>query len=110
MEERAEASWYRHTLLAAGSWLPLEHGGIGTVHDDLEPIPPAGRQLQICVVRDLGAALSAIAPWITTVAHPSGSKHYEPFVALLPGVRVAAPGKMQQPPLDGPVDLRRTRG
>jgi hypothetical protein len=105
--ERAEATWYRQTLKAVGSWFALENGGIGVVHDELEPIPPAGRHLQICAVNDLAAALKAIAPWITAVAYPGRDEFYRPLLALLPGARVSMPGKMQTPPLDGPVDLRR---
>lgn len=114
LDERAEESWYRQCV---SCFAPLLDSGQGTVsvrawHAESElarsvalQLPPAGRHLQVIPVVQLEPALLSLAPWLTSVSCNDAALRSR-LEALLPGARVCELGKMQTPPLDGPVDRR----
>ncbi len=106
-EEKADVRWHRDTLRFVGSSAPA---GKGLVF--LDPVaermilPPVGRHLSVTVTANVVPLVKELGPRITTVGF------FQP--GHLPGVlfesigprRFVDVGKMQTPPLDGPVDLR----
>jgi hypothetical protein len=107
-EEQADITWYRECVRTLGDWQGSDAGSVARVEERTEPIPPPGRNLQICSVTDAIATLKEITPQITCVARPASG--HLPWLAALRGAvhraRHCAVGKMQSPPFDGPVDLR----
>lgn len=106
-EETADALRHEATMTYLGSCVVA---GMGLVFLDPVPerilVPPVGRYLHVCVTQDALSLLQRLGPRLTTV----GVYHPE----ALPGLieerigprRVVELGRMQAPPLDGPVDLR----
>jgi hypothetical protein len=73
----------------------------------LSPAPPLRATLVGCCPRDRLAAL--LAPWphlVTALGAAVGDDLLATAQALCPAARTAALGRMQHPPLDGPVDRR----
>lgn len=108
-EERSAASTWMSTVAMLGG---LEEGPWGAVGLDVTSrsllLPPPGRHLHVMAARDiehLSRLLSPLAPFVTTIGASEG-----PLTAaarkLAPGARLASFGRMQRPPLDGPVDRR----
>ncbi len=118
LDERAEESWYRQCV---SCFAPLLDSGQGTVavrswQGETElasavalQLPPAGRHLQVIPVADVERALCSLAPWLTSVSCDDAALRSR-LEALLPGARVCAPGCMQMPAFDGPVDRRPALG
>jgi hypothetical protein len=105
-EERADARRWQESLAFAGRiWSGSQHAvGLG----DRLLVPPTGRHVQVLPVADALRAsqlLAPIAEAIVTMASddPEQVRHVAPAHA-----RIAALGRMQRPPLDGPVDRRPT--
>lgn len=103
-EERADARRWQEALAFAGRvWSGAHHGvGLG----DRLLVPPSGRHVQVLPVADASAVAALLAPIAASVVtlgsdEPEQVRHLAP-----PHVRVAALGRMQRPPLDGPVDRR----
>jgi hypothetical protein len=103
-EERAEARRWQESLAFAGRvWSGPQHAvGLG----DRLLVPPSGRHVLVVPVPDLPAAARLLAPVaaaIVTVGtdDPGRVRDLAPAHA-----RIAALGRMQRPPLDGPVDRR----
>ncbi len=107
LEELAEQSWYRDTMVYACGLLPA---GKGTVGYDLEGerilLPPVGRNLHVVAVEDFGAALGSVVGAVTAAGVAGPNETWEAVRQLLPQARISAIGKMQKPRLDGPVDRR----
>jgi hypothetical protein len=103
-EERADARRWQESLAFAGRvWSGSQHAiGLG----DRLLVPPTGRHVQVLPVSNaLGASqlLVPIAGSIVTMGSddPQQVRHLAPVHA-----RMALLGRMQSPPLDGPVDRR----
>ena len=96
---------YAFELFEAGS------GWVCVGNDDQVVFPPAERCLHVLRV---SAPVQVLAPWASHLTCIGASVSPPLTAALrraLPGARLVAPGEMQRPPLDGPVDLRHgTRG
>jgi hypothetical protein len=80
---------------------------------DVEPnalaLPPSGRHVHVARVADADEVLSLLAPFrgaITSIGQLDETSFFAPPVTLMPGARTLPLGRMQSPPLDGPVDLR----
>jgi len=114
-EELADETWYRQCIAGFGSVLDAGPGTVSCVSSEgtsegdavaLELlVPPAGRHLAVVPVAQLEPALLGLAPLITS----AGCSHAElerRVQHCLPRARVGALGRMQMPPLDGPVDRR----
>ena len=72
------------------------------------PLPPAARVVHVVPARAADAT-RLLGPWarfITTIGEACPGALLEAAVALAPGARSAKLGRMQRPPLDGPVDRR----
>jgi hypothetical protein len=93
---------------AMGTWLERPHHAIAV---DPEPealaLPPAQRCILVALCDEPASLLGDLVRHVTCIGHG----HEPPPRALLercPNARVVPLGRMQKPPLDGPVD-RRTR-
>jgi hypothetical protein len=112
-DERLESARWRETLAFAGSvWAGADHvvalGARGAGPMALA-VPPAGRHVLVAPVESEAEARQLLAPiarFVVSVgcsARPRG----DPVCALAPPhARLALLGRMQHPPLDGPVDRR----
>lgn len=75
------------------------------------PLPPAARMVSVAAVGDEAACEAVISPYrqlLTTVGLAGADDAARPLLALA-SVRFSELGKMQCPPLDGPVDRRGPR-
>lgn len=78
------------------------HHAVFCLGDGPPTVSPGGRTLTVHAVPDRAAAegvLAALGPSLTVVAS-------DVPLAVPRGLRTAAPGAVQRPPFDGPVDLR----
>jgi hypothetical protein len=72
-------------------------------------LAPPGRQFVVVVVEDAVAHARELAEHVTTFAVLGDSGFVRAIGDALPRARAAAPGRLQRPPFDGPVDLRASR-
>lgn len=110
---RAEIALHRATLEAIGAWWEGPGHGVG-----LDPaprslaLPPAARIAHI-VPASAASIDDLLAPWARVIA-ALGEDGVGPLIdaarRMLPRARRSPIGRMQRPPLDGPVDLRPARG
>jgi hypothetical protein len=110
-DERQSATLYQQTLQAVGRCYT---GTSFTVGLDIAPrgllLPPPGRRVHIARAQGADDLLRLVAPFapaltcvgLVSLTSPLGAK----MSSLAPRVRLLEIGKMQNPPLDGPVDLR----
>jgi hypothetical protein len=106
-EEQEEAVRWREALLFAGrTWSGSSHTvGLAPAGAPLA-LPPPGRHVHVAAVDGPGGARDALAPlarFVVTVG--TDGPALGPPVAH---ARPAALGRMQRPPLDGPVDRRQS--
>jgi hypothetical protein len=106
-EEREQAVRWREALLFAGrAWSGPSHTvGLAPAGAPLS-VPPPGRHVHVAPVDgpdDARAALAPLARFVVTVG--TDGPALGPPVAH---ARLAALGRMQRPPLDGPVDRRQS--
>lgn len=106
-EEQAEAERYETTMTYVGGHV---RAGKAIIVLDPEPerlyVPPIGRYLHLSRTEDPLGALQKLGPRLTSVAlfgAPSLSGKIHDSIGPR---RVVELGRMQTPPLDGPVDLR----
>lgn len=92
-----DAAAYAFELFDAGpGWVTL---------GEYFALPPAGRNLHVVTGP---APVPTLAPWSTHLTCISTDGALDPLLrSAFPGARVVPLGRMQAPPLDGPVDLRR---
>jgi hypothetical protein len=109
-DERRESALYRQTSLLVGQ---CHIGGSFAVGVDASPralaLPPSGRHVHVARVATADDALALLAPFrdaLTCVGHGAETSLLSSIVAFARGARTLALGRMQSPPLDGPVDLR----
>jgi Acyl-CoA reductase (LuxC) len=109
-DERAQAALYRDTMAAVGRLYEVPGASVGV---DLSPrtllLPPSGRHLHVASVRteeQVGRLLAPLFPAVTTVGIAGDGPVARAASALATLARRAPLGRMQMPPLDGPVDLR----
>ncbi|WP_438045000.1 acyl-CoA reductase [Sorangium sp. So ce128] len=106
---RAEVTMYRATLDAVGSFWEGRGHGVG-----LDPaprsllLPPAARVVHVAAssAEAAPALLAPIHGAITAIGAGGGGMLARAAAAAAPRARLSALGRMQRPPLDGPVDLR----
>lgn len=107
-EQRAEArrlrdaATYAYEVLdARSSWVSLA---------PVLALPPSGRNLHVSPTADAIAALRPFTPHLTCIGARVSRPLRNELSAHFPGARLVELGRMQRPPLDGPVDLRRSPG
>jgi hypothetical protein len=120
LDELGDVTWYRQCASCFGEVFDTEHGLVSlhaaepcavaplasaSLSELLRLLPPPGRNLEIIPIASLDAALPALAPWITSAAC-SGPELALQVRDWLPRARICELGRMQRPPLDGPVDRR----
>lgn len=101
-QEQTEAARWIQSLAFSG-WVKAGPGGVVGVADGLF-IPPSGRHVQILpsTMESLKTHLEKLAPHITAVGLTEDIDHAVVSIHS----RVSPLGRMQRPPLDGPVDRR----
>lgn len=104
-EEQAEM---RRARDAAAYAFELFEAGAGWVScaDELV-IPPSGRNLHVVATTDAKQALAPFAAHLTCIATNTAELSND-LRQRFPGARVVELGEMQRPPLDGPVDRRKS--
>jgi hypothetical protein len=105
--DRSEATYWADKAAFAGQLFVAE-GHAVCCAQDFSPVlvPPPGRHLLVVPVRTVDAAFTALAPIARHIV-AVGTNDPARVRALAPAhARVSALGRMQRPPLDGPVDRR----
>lgn len=109
-DERAAERRYRDLAAYSGELF----AGIGhavSVGEETpgEPllVPPVGRNVHVVSTADVSARLDAMRDAVTAVGVFGADSLRDRLLALMPQARVSALGRMQRPPLDGPVNRRR---
>jgi hypothetical protein len=102
-KEVEELTWYAETVSFGGEL----HQGTAHVVGAAEQllVPPPGRHVHVMNIDDASARKAALAPVATAIA-AVGYDDASLSLALPPHARQSPLGRMQHPPLDGPVDLR----
>lgn len=104
--EQADITRYRDLATYAGELFPAGRGWVGfTSASSNLLVAPVGRNAHVARVDQATRWLESLSGQLTTVAAYPESWRLE-LQSRLPRVRVVAPGEMQRPPLDGPVDFR----
>jgi hypothetical protein len=106
-EERAEAARWVDTMRFAGSVSAGSHHAVGLGARPQLFLPPAGRHVLVVASGALSAAREMLAPLAAFVVLVGCDDPGSGAAVAPSGVRVVALGRMQRPPLDGPVDRRR---
>jgi hypothetical protein len=108
--ERQGEALYRQTALAVGR---CRTGLTFTVGSDIVPralvLPPPARSLHVARAERADDVQRLLAPFVggmTCVGLAPGGDFGRVLLSLAPRVRLLELGRMQSPPLDGPVDLR----
>ncbi len=106
-DERAETSrWIETMRFAGGVESGPAHGvGLGVAGSPVS-VPPAGRHLLVQPASTWEAAMEAMAPFARYVVTVGSDDVAEARRRAPDRWRVAELGRMQRPPLDGPVDRR----
>jgi len=106
-EETAHVTRFRDAWLVAGALHPAGRGFVG-FDPDRRPVvvPPVGRNVHVRWTPDLPEASVALSGKVTSVGVAGPPELVALVRSLFPGARITAPGTMQRPPFDGPVDLR----
>lgn len=105
-DERAAIGSYAATMTYASRMLVGKTHGIGVApHGAPLLLPPPYRHVHVAPVRDVAEAAKLLAPLAKGISI-IGAEDDALAEALGIRVRTAPIGRMQRPPLDGPVDLR----
>jgi hypothetical protein len=110
-EESAEASrWVDTATFAGESWAGAAHAVALAPEGAPLSVPPAGRYMLVAAaptVDEVFVRLAPLAPFVVAV----GARNRTALASRVPPhVRLLPLGRMQQPPLDGPVDRRGDAG
>jgi hypothetical protein len=105
-DERAEAASWVQTLAFVGrAWIGRDHAvGLAPLDAPLR-LPPVGRHLLVTARHSMEEGWACLAP-LSRFLVCVGTDVPGHSASTAPGVRLAPLGRMQRPPLDGPVDRR----
>ncbi len=108
-DERAEATRYTETIAYGGDvWRATSHV-VGLAASVV--VPPPGRHVHVVPVSGVDELVERIAPFARyVVAVGSDDPARAAPHAAFARARLSLLGRMQRPPLDGPVDLRKDAG
>lgn len=107
--EQSELARVRSVAHSVGTWHEGPHHGIAV---DVAPeallLAPPMRATWVaaCTAPRLASLLGALAAHVTTVGYAGPRELTARVATLCPGARVTPLGRMQKPPLDGPIDRR----
>ncbi len=104
--EAAAVSRFRDAVAYAGELLPAGHGFVGYGQARGLVIAPVGRNCHVVSCSDPLPLLAPHAASLTNLGLEVGKELERRLAGALPGCRLAALGRMQMPPFDGPVDRR----
>lgn len=105
-DERAAIGSYAATMTYASRMLVGRSHGVGVApHGAPLLLPPAYRHVHVAPVKDISEAATLLGPLAKGIAI-IGADDDALSKAVGIRVRTAPIGRMQRPPLDGPVDLR----
>lgn len=108
-DERAAERRYRD-LATYGGELFTAAGYAVSLREETpgEPllVPPVGRNVHVVSAADVGALLDAMRDAVTALGVSGAEALRHELAVAMPSARVSALGRMQRPPLDGPVDRR----
>jgi hypothetical protein len=106
-DERAEATRWRDSLAFAGRLFAGAEHAVGVAEPGSPlAVPPPGRHVLVVPVASASEACERMAPMVRYVV-TVGSNDAAALAAVAPDHARRAPlGRMQRPPLDGPVDRR----
>lgn len=79
-------------------------GRVGVALDGVVRVPPVPRVVHVVPARDVAAQVGPIARWVTAIG--GAGDVAKQLATAAPGARVGPLGRMQRPPLDGPIDRR----
>jgi hypothetical protein len=106
-DERSEATRWRETLAFAGRvWAGADHAVALAPPGTPLAVPPVGRHVLVAAVPSASAARELLAPFARFVVTVGGGDPQSLVALAPPHARRARLGRMQHPPLDGPVDRR----
>ncbi len=103
-DERAEALRYADTVAFAGALWRGDGHVVGLASSLV--LPPPGRHLHVVAMASLAAMREALAPIAATIVAVGISDASAASALGLSFARISRLGRMQRPPLDGPVDRR----
>ncbi len=106
--ERVERTRYVETMRCLGTvLLGRQHVvGVGAAGTPLV-LPPTGRHLHVASIPTPEVAREVLAPFSRAIVTVGSNDLARARSVAPPQARVTELGRMQRPPLDGPVDLRR---
>ncbi len=105
-DENAEAArWIDAVTFAGECWTGRDHAVALAPAEGPPSVPPSGRHVLIVGAATLPEAFARIAP-ISPFVVAVGADDLARVAPFAPNARVLSLGRMQHPPLDGPVDLR----
>lgn len=105
-EEMAEVRRFRDTASYAFELLEAGSGGVSLSQSPQLLLPPPGRNLHVAGVGDVIQALKPFERHVTCIGQSASEALRARLALAFPHARHAELGKMQSPPLDGPVDWR----
>lgn len=108
-EERAAERRYRDLATYSGELLGGRDYAVSVGQDEPgQPllVPPLGRNVHVVSTPEWMARLGAMSSSVTAVGVIGPETLRERISSVVPGARLSALGRMQRPPLDGPVDRR----
>lgn len=109
-DERAEAARWRESVAFAGELWSADAHTVGLVPDPtVTLVPPPGRHVLVVPVDDEAVARATLAPLSRYVVAVGSDDPAAATRVAPPHARVSPLGRMQRPPLDGPVDRRTPR-
>ncbi len=106
-DETRDAARYVETMAFAGEVRRGEGHVVGLAVDGALVVPPPGRHVHVAVVagvEEAGRVLGPVSRFIVAVGCDKAALVASLLVSTR--VRISPLGRMQRPPLDGPVDLR----
>jgi hypothetical protein len=105
-DERAESARWHQTLAFAGRvWIGPDHAVGYAAPDAPIAVPPVGRHLLVTPKPSREEAWAYLRP-VSRFLVCVGTDAPDDLPPPMAGVRIARLGRMQRPPLDGPVDRR----
>ncbi|HET9958417.1 MAG TPA: acyl-CoA reductase [Polyangiaceae bacterium] len=108
-EELGERRRYLDTMSYVGEVIDNGRSSVSVLSPEAAPLlPPAGRNVLLVCTADAASYAKRYADSITSycVSHAEQPDFERAVQKCLPFARKATAGRMQQPPFDGPVDLR----
>jgi hypothetical protein len=109
VDELAAIRRYHDTICIAGDVLRAGSSGAVGFETHCLPwiLPPIGRVVH---VRTVASAIEDILPHASDITTLGLTSYSAKFQQVFPALRIAKPGNLQRPKLDGPVDLRNYGG